>query len=392
MTQGSYLPSYVALLLPANGYAPGAPIGLFTASELTSWHNTPGNGVLFGIVSYTANPNFGASGVTVTATGDPSGNNYPVYYNAPGQTMTDATGYYKVFNVAPGDTVTVNASRSGFTFSAAAGLPTQSDGPTLLLYPGSAKAYVRGYVRNKTTGVSISGALVSLTDSSNKAAGSVYSGQDGSFYLGVGALGTYSITASMSVYGPFSPQSVSFATAGQTVNAGSLSMTPGPSLSLSSGWNLISLPVQPANTAIASVLSGISGFYQVVWAYPGQAWQVYDPNDAPGSTLTTIQAGMGYWIKMTAAKTLSLSGSAPSLSLSLVSGWNLVGYNGTSCAPASTALLSLGSALQVFWGYPSQGWQFYDPTNSSSTLPQFCPGMGYWVEVNQAGTWTAPVN
>jgi hypothetical protein len=88
-------------------------------------------------------------------------------------------------------------------------------------------------------------------------------------------------------------------------------------ISLSPGWNLVSLPVQPANTAIASVLSGINGAYEVVWAYPGQSWKVYDPNDVQGSTLTNMQAGNGYWIKMTSAKTLGLSGSVPPPSLSL---------------------------------------------------------------------------
>ena len=73
-------------------------------------------------------------------------------------------------------------------------------------------------------------------------------------------------------------------------------------ISLSSGWNLVSLPVQPANTAIASVLSGISGSYEVVWAYPNQTWQVYDPIDTAGSTLTSMQAGMGYWVKMACYK------------------------------------------------------------------------------------------
>jgi hypothetical protein len=171
-------------------------------------------------------------------------------------------------------------------------------------------------------------------------------------------------------------------------------LSPGPpkptsgSIHLSSGWNLVSLPAQPSNTAIASVLSGIKGTYEVVWAYPNQAWQVYDPYDTVGSTLTKMQAGMGYWIKMSSAKTLSVSGLTPSPSISLASGWNLVGYNGASCATASTALSGL-TGLQVSWGYPSQGWQFYDPANSSASgLTQLCPGAGYWVDVNGAATWS----
>ena len=165
-------------------------------------------------------------------------------------------------------------------------------------------------------------------------------------------------------------------------------------ISLVQGWNLVSLPLQPPSTAITSVLSGIKGAYEVVWAYPSQTWKVYDPNDAAGSTLATMQAGMGYWIKMTSAKTLSVSGTTPSpSSISLSSGWNLVGYNGLSCAApstSSTGLSALGTNLQVLWGYPSpsQGWEFYDPANSSSrTLLLLCPGAGYWIDVNQAATW-----
>ncbi len=117
-------------------------------------------------------------------------------------------------------------------------------------------------------------------------------------------------------------------------------------VSLSSGWNLISLPVQQANTAIASVLLTIQGAYEVVWAYSNGAWKVYDPNDTAGSTLKTMQAGIGYWIKTTAKNTLYVSGSTPSSSIQLGSGWNLVGYNG-ACTTPSAALSSVSSSLQV---------------------------------------------
>ena len=260
------------------------------------------------------------------------------------------------------------------------------------MYTGSAIAYVNGCVRDKTTGAGISGAVVSLTNGSNNPAGSVNSASDGSFYLGVGALGSYKITASMPGYGTFSAGSVSIGTKGQTVDAGNIYTNPG-AYALSSGWNLISLPLQPVNTAIASVLSGIAGSYQAVWAYSNGAWQVYDPSDVQGSTLTTMQAGYGYWIKMTAAHTLSVSGAAPSpSSISLSQGWNLAGYNTTSCAAASTALSSISSVLDAAWGYLPQGWQLYAPAGQSNTLGQICPGWGYWIDVSGAGTWTMPGN
>ncbi len=161
-------------------------------------------------------------------------------------------------------------------------------------------------------------------------------------------------------------------------------------VSLSPGWNLVSLPLQPPITSLTSALSGIKGAFEVVWAYPNQTWQVYDPNDTAG-TLTTIQAGMGYWIKMTSAKhsqSRESSGSAPPSSLALLPGWNLVGYSGTSCVPPLATFSSIWANLQVSWGYPSHGWQFYDPANSASTLADICPGAGYWINVNQATTWS----
>ena len=165
-------------------------------------------------------------------------------------------------------------------------------------------------------------------------------------------------------------------------------------LPLSSGWNLISLPLQPATgTTVASALSGISGQSDSVWGYAGQTWQFYDPNTGDGALATALaQAGMGYWIHMTASgETLPLSGSGPSSSASLLKGWNLVGYNGTSCVAPSTGLSSLSSSLQVSWGYSNQSWKVYDPNDpAGSTLTQVCPGEGYWIKVNRAGTWTLP--
>jgi hypothetical protein len=153
-------------------------------------------------------------------------------------------------------------------------------------------------------------------------------------------------------------------------------------LSLSSGWNLISFPFQPTNNAIASVLADITTSYAIVWGY-ASTWTFYDPASPSGSTLTTLDAGKGYWIKTTEAKTLPLSGTTPSSSVSLSSGWNLVGFNGTACIPVSTAFAGLSGNLQIVWGYAASTWQFYDPNAATgNTLEQLCPGYGYWVKAD----------
>ena len=166
--------------------------------------------------------------------------------------------------------------------------------------------------------------------------------------------------------------------------------TAAASLPLSIGWNLVSLPLQQANTSATSVLSGMSGSYSVVWGYyPNQSWEFYDPSNQSGSTLQNMQAGSGYWINTSSGGTLAISGSTPPSSLSLSNGWNLVGYSGSSCASASTALASLGKTLEVSWSYAGQAWKVYDPNDAAgNTLTQFCPNNGYWIRVNGTPTWS----
>jgi hypothetical protein len=165
-------------------------------------------------------------------------------------------------------------------------------------------------------------------------------------------------------------------------------------IDLSPGCNLISLPAEPVNSATASVLYGMSGGpYELAWGYPNQIWQFYDPSNQGGSALRAMQAGAGYWIYMSYAGTLSVSGAVPPSSLPLSNGWNLVGYNGSTCTPASTALSSSSfssvGALQVAWGYPNQSWQVYDPNDpAGSTLSELCPGAGYWLKVTGTPTWS----
>jgi hypothetical protein len=163
---------------------------------------------------------------------------------------------------------------------------------------------------------------------------------------------------------------------------------PSATISLATGWNLISLPYTPASTAIATVLSGISGYYTIVWGYPNQGWKFYNPN--AGSTLTTMESGKGYWIKMTSARTLTVSGTIPDpTSIGLLSGWNLVGYNRTTSAVTSAALAGIDGYYTIVWGYPNQGWKFYNP-NAGSTLTQFTSGGGYWIKTIGTPTWTLP--
>ncbi len=160
-------------------------------------------------------------------------------------------------------------------------------------------------------------------------------------------------------------------------------------ISLSSSWNLISLPLQPSNTAIESVLNAISGKYESVWAFIGGTWKVYDPQNPGFSDLATMEAGWGYWIKMTEAATLNVSGSISSDSIDLVSGWNLVGYNSTNSQAVADALTSIDGKYVSVWAFIDGGWKVYDPANPGfSDLTTVEPTYGYWINTSQECAWS----
>ncbi len=162
-------------------------------------------------------------------------------------------------------------------------------------------------------------------------------------------------------------------------------------ISLTVGWNLISLPQQPADTAIESVLSSISGKYESVWAFQDNTWKVYDPASPGFSDLITMEAGWGYWIKMTEEANFSVSGSTPSNTIPLVSGWNLVGYNSTDPQPIADAVASIDGNYVSVWAFMEGSWKVYDPANPGfSDLLTTEPNYGYWINTTQACTWSLP--
>ena len=79
-------------------------------------------------------------------------------------------------------------------------------------------------------------------------------------------------------------------------------------INLATGWNLMGYPSTDSQD-ISTALSGISGEYEIVWAYNSSdtedPWKRYMPG-SPGNDLDTMNPGYGYWIKMTDAATLTI--------------------------------------------------------------------------------------
>ncbi|MFZ2663907.1 MAG: hypothetical protein WAX66_00900 [Patescibacteria group bacterium] len=157
------------------------------------------------------------------------------------------------------------------------------------------------------------------------------------------------------------------------------------------GWNLISLRQQPSDTAISNVLGGISGKYLSAWAFQNGSWQIYDPINPGFSDLSNLEAGWGYWLNMTQPAILSVTGTEPPLTIDLIAGWNLVGYNSSTEKVITDALGSIAGEVITVWAYRNGVWQFFDPANPGfSDLTTMAPGYGYWINTNAACTWTLP--
>jgi hypothetical protein len=159
---------------------------------------------------------------------------------------------------------------------------------------------------------------------------------------------------------------------------------------LKSGWNLISVKLQPNDTTIGEVLGSVSDSCNSVWAFDG-GWMAYYPAYPEYSDLQTMQAGWGYWLNMSEPATLTVSGSTPANEISLVEGWNLVGYNGADPLPIDQAIGSITTNCESVWAYINGSWKAYYPGNPEhSDLHTMEPHYGYWVKTSGDCIWTLP--
>jgi hypothetical protein len=163
-------------------------------------------------------------------------------------------------------------------------------------------------------------------------------------------------------------------------------------LSLAAGWNLISLPVRPSNTAVSSVLSAVAGKYEAVYSYDSAQGQYlsYVPGQS-GNDLTSLEEGKGYWIYMNEGGTINLSGAAAGKSISLKAGWNLAGFNSTSTVPISNALSSINGKYEAVYAFDtsSNAYSGHVP-GGESDLTSMRPGEGYWIYATENVNWTLP--
>jgi parallel beta-helix repeat protein len=166
-------------------------------------------------------------------------------------------------------------------------------------------------------------------------------------------------------------------------------------IQLNTGWNLISLPLQPDDIAVSNVVSGSSGQI-VIWYYNAStdSWTSYDTN-APFpwlNTLNSMSYGKAYWVKSVSNQNLAIQGTlVRNYNTKLKPGWNFVGYNlSTTAMPAP--INGLATPI-VTWAYytSTDEWKSYDTTAPFpwlNTLAEMTAGKGYWIKSSVEQNWT----
>ena len=175
------------------------------------------------------------------------------------------------------------------------------------------------------------------------------------------------------------------------------------------GWNLISLPGAPENTAIADVLADTE-FLTPVLAYQNGDWLTARRTDDNGwdGSLTDIEAGYGYWVHAQTFETIEtllteIDPASVPPTVPVARGWNLLGVidvdqRADGQAPGTGANAD-GEADNYFnsipwkvaYSYDTQRsvWTRYTPDagvacTDADAVPATCVdeilnGNGYWV-------------
>jgi hypothetical protein len=315
---------------------------------------------------------------------------------------TDADGNYTIANVPPG-TYTMTPTLTGYTFSPAtlpavvtsANLTGKDFSATLITYTISGTVTSGG---SGLAGVSVSdGTRTDTTDA------------DGNYTITNVPPGSYTLTPTLAGY-TFSPATFPAVVTSTNLTGKDFSATfiqNVHSISLTTGWNLVSFNLHPVNTDIANVLSSLVGNYDLVYAWDATGahstsgnWMKYAPTAPPYSnSLTNLDEKMGFWIHMTSADTLDVVGSVPvttNIALSdNAGGWNLVAYPSAENGDLPAVLVEhgVGTDFSIVYAYHANDtadpWKLFGRTVPiwANDLTELAPGWGYWIKVTADNTW-----
>ncbi len=154
-------------------------------------------------------------------------------------------------------------------------------------------------------------------------------------------------------------------------------------IELKSPLSFFSLPVQPYDTDIKSVLSSIEGKYRSVWYYDGDKngiWKLYFSDPAYPSDLETIETGKGYWIEVKNDCILKIENwrilTPQESTVDLSYGINAVGYNSLQPQSIDKVFSSISGRYEFIYFYDDLAQRWCDV----NVLTKMMPGKGYLIK------------
>ena len=150
-------------------------------------------------------------------------------------------------------------------------------------------------------------------------------------------------------------------------------------LRLKKDWNFVSIPLTPSQSSIETIFANVKP--KVVYTYDNKEkiWLRY--RSEASDTLTTLEAGRGYWIYMDQEAQIVLQGEKARRKARLYNGWNLVGYSGDDGESVLNALSGLGEKWVIVWSWDGGSW--YQRSRFLSLpfpdLYEFLKGKAYWI-------------
>jgi hypothetical protein len=165
-------------------------------------------------------------------------------------------------------------------------------------------------------------------------------------------------------------------------------------VTLSQGWNLVSMPLMALNMDLDKLLaphnlaSENTSNISLVYHYDpnSQEW-LYWPGVVGG--LTSVENGKGYWFYAHANDILTVYGSdivQHGQGGIVQDTWNMIGFVSMQEMTPEEYLGSVAGDCGLLYCWRDDGWLWWMPDNPASTLTVMQPGQGYWLYMATIGT------
>ena len=149
-------------------------------------------------------------------------------------------------------------------------------------------------------------------------------------------------------------------------------------LLIAKGWQLLGTGVAVTDLSQFST--------HEVYAYKNANWVAYNATSSGFETLTSLNAGEGFWVNGADSETITLSGTEDTnTSLTVQSGWQLLAARNEICS----AQLFGSDGVNAVFAYENSSWKLYEPTSTTSDFSQLSTitkGRGFWLNSSKSTT------